>query len=251
MRTLILVVLAAFCAPLAIAQTADQKFQQGNALYQQGRYAEAVVAYEEIIRAGYTSGALAFNLGNAYYKQGLMGKAILNYERAIRFMPGDDDVRHNLYLANLQIVDKIEPAPRLFLWDLWDDIKEAFSLDGITWITYLFFLLVSAALTLIILARSYAARKAGLLSAMLCGLLLLLSVSILVGKATDVNRADDAVITVAIVTAKNSPDQKSSDAFVLHAGVKVRITESIGEWVRIRLADGKVGWVELGVAERI
>lgn len=251
MRTHILVVLAAFCAPLAVAQTADQKFQQGNSLYQQGKYAEAVAAYEEIVRAGYTGGELAFNLGNAYYKQGLMGKAILNYERAIRFMPGDDDVRHNLSLANLQIVDKIEPAPRLFLWDIWDDIKEAFSLDGITWITYLLFLLVSAALTLVILARSYAARKAGLLSAMLCGLLLLLSASILVGKATDVNRADDAVITVAIVTAKNSPDPKSSDAFVLHAGVKVRITESIGKWARIRLADGKVGWVELGVAERI
>ena len=180
-----------------------------------------------------------------------MGKAILNYERAIRFMPGDDDVRHNLFLANLQIVDTIEPAPRLFLWDIWDDIKEAFSLDGITWITYFLFLLLSAALTLVILARSYAARKAGLLSVMISGLLLLLSASILLGKATDVNRADDAVITVAIVTAKNSPDQKSSDAFVLHAGVKVRITESIGEWVRIRLADGKVGWVELGVAERI
>jgi SH3-like domain-containing protein len=81
--------------------------------------------------------------------------------------------------------------------------------------------------------------------------MLLLSVNILIGKAADANRADEAIVTPAIVTVKNSPDRQSSDAFVLHAGVKVRITESIGEWVRIRLADGKVGWVELGVAEKI
>ncbi|MBP1657226.1 MAG: hypothetical protein H6Q31_1827 [Bacteroidetes bacterium] len=251
MRTVSGVGIALLWASALLAQTPGQKYQQGNALYQQGRYPEAAAAYEEIIRGGYTGGEVTFNLANAYYKQGNMGKAILNYERALRFLPADDDVRHNLQLANLQIVDKIEPAPRLFLWDIWDDIKGAFSLDGITWLCYLLFLIVLAALTAVILARTYALRKAGLLSAIVSGVMFLLSVSILIGKATDANRADEAIVTTAIVTVKNSPDRQSSDAFVLHAGVKVRITESIGEWVRIRLADGKVGWVELGVAEKI
>ena len=31
-----------------------------------------------------------------------MGRAILNYERALRYIPGDDDLRHNLQLANLR-----------------------------------------------------------------------------------------------------------------------------------------------------
>ena len=31
----------------------------------------------------------------------------------------------------------------------------------------------------------------------------------------------------------------------------LRVTEAIGEWIRIRLADGKVGWVQMSVAERI
>jgi len=251
MRTLLGTGVLILWASTLIAQTPGHKFQQGNALYQQGRYPEAAVAFEEVLRAGYTGGELVFNLGNAYYKQGNMGKAILNYERALRFLPADDDVRHNLQLANLQIVDRIEPTPRLFLWDMWDDVKGAFSLDGITWITYLLFLVVLTALTVVILARTYATRKTGLLSAIAGGALLLLSASILIGKVTDANRSDDAVVTTTIVTVKNSPDPKSSDAFVLHAGVKVRITESVGEWVRIRLADGKVGWVEQGVAEKI
>ena len=102
----------------AVGTDAGPAVQQGNSLYQQGKFAEAVAAYEAILQAGYTGGELSFNLGNAYYKQGNMGKAILHFERALRFLPADDDVRHNLQLANLQIVDRIDPAPRLFLWDM-------------------------------------------------------------------------------------------------------------------------------------
>ena len=59
------------------------------------------------------------------------------------------------------------------------------------------------------------------------------------------------MVTATITTVKNSPDAKSSDAFVLHAGVKIRLTDSVNEWVKIRLADGKVGWMERGAAEQI
>jgi len=41
------------------------------------------------------------------------------------------------------------------------------------------------------------------------------------------------------------------DAFVIHEGLKVRITDAVGEWVRIALPDGKVGWVLQTTAERI
>ena len=70
-------------------------------------------------------------------------------------------------------------------------------------------------------------------------------------KLSDVTRGDEAILQSAIVTVKNSPDAKSSDAFVLHGGVKVEIVDRIGEWAKIRLADGKVGWMEGNVAEVI
>ena len=136
--------IALLWASALLAQTPGQKYQQGNALYQQGTLSRGRCRVRrQSSAAGYTGGEVTFNLANAYYKQGNMGKAILNYERALRFLPADDDVRHNLQLANLQIVDRIEPAPRLFLWDIWDDIKEAFSLDGITWLSYLLFLIAA------------------------------------------------------------------------------------------------------------
>jgi hypothetical protein len=245
--------LLALClaASTVCAQTPEQLFQQGNSLYQQGNFAGAIERYEGIVKTGAVNGELLFNLGNAYYKQGNMGKAILCYERALRLLPGDDDLRHNLQMANLQLVDRIDPAPRLFVWDWWDGMKAWFSLEGITWFSYLFVVLTAAAVIVIILARRYSIRRVGVISLLVVGCALLCTVTILLDKAADAGRSDEAVVTATITTVKNSPDSKSSDAFVLHAGVKIRLTDSVSEWVKIRLADGKVGWMERTAAEVI
>lgn len=246
--------LAALLSLIALpgnAQTPEQLFRQGNSYYQQGNVPSAIECYESILKTGVTSGELCFNLGNAYYKQGAMGRAILYYERAVRLTPGDDDLRHNLQLANLLIVDRIDVTPRLFVWDMWDAVKAWFTVSGISWTAYGFLVLMSGAIVMIILARSYAVRKVGLILSLLFGALMALSVVILADKATDASRNDEAIVLATITTIKNSPDARSSDAFVLHAGVKVRITDSVNEWVKIRLADGKVGWMERSAAETI
>jgi tetratricopeptide (TPR) repeat protein len=252
MRLLSKTVVVLFCAWGAVlGQGSEQAFQRGNALYQQGKFAEAVSVYEEIIKSGLVSGELLFNLGNAYHKTGKMGKAILQYERALRLMPGDDDLRHNLQLGNLLIVDKIEATPRLFLWDWWDGIKAALSLRASTWVTYAAFLLLVVSIAIVVLARSFAIRKAGVIAVVCTAMMFIFLLSVLVGRAIDAGRTDEAVVIAAITTIKNSPDPTSSDAFVLHAGVKVRITDSVNSWIKIRLADGKVGWMEKSAAEVI
>jgi uncharacterized membrane protein YhaH (DUF805 family) len=252
MRLLRKTVFVLFCVSgVAFAQGPEQAFQRGNALYQQGNFAGAVSAYEEIIKSGSVSGELLFNLGNAYHKTGNMGKAILQYERALRLMPGDDDLRHNLQLGNLLIVDKIEATPRLFLWDWWNGIKAALSLRASTWVAYLAFLLLVVSIAIVVLARSFGARKAGVIAVVCTGVTFIFLLSVLVGKAMDAGRTDEAVVIAVITTIKNSPDATSSDAFVIHAGVKVRITDSVSSWIKIRLADGKVGWMEKSAAEVI
>jgi SH3-like domain-containing protein len=62
---------------------------------------------------------------------------------------------------------------------------------------------------------------------------------------------DEAIIVSATVTTKSSPVQQSVDAFVIHEGLKVRITDSVGDWFQIALADGKVGWIQATECERI
>jgi hypothetical protein len=250
-RSGVLLAALVMAAISGFAETPEQVFQQGNSLYQQGNFAGAIERYESVLATGMANGDLYFNLGNAYYKQGNMGKAILHYERAFRLMPGDDDLRHNLQLANLQLVDRIDPTPRLFVWDIWDGIKAWFSLPAITWAAYTMLVLTAAAAVLIILARRYSIRRIGVIALVVMGVFLIGMVAVLLDKTGDAGRSDEAVVTATITTVKNSPDAKSSDAFVLHAGVKIRLTDSVNEWVKIRLADGKVGWMERGAAEQI
>jgi tetratricopeptide (TPR) repeat protein len=245
------IVLLVWTGSLVHAQDPERIFDQANVLYQQGKFEEAGQAYELLVHNGYNGGEVFYNLGNCYYKTGNLPKAILNYERSRRLMPNDDDLQHNLQLANLMITDKIDPTPRLFVWEFWDGVKDAFSLRGITWLGYGVFVILSASVVGFVLARSFRAKKVALFSGMGSALALVLTLLIFWGKLSALHRTDAAIVTANITTVKNSPDAKSSDAFVVHGGLKVQITDRVNEWVKIRLADGKVGWMENSAGEVI
>ena len=241
------------CAAIAVAraQTPEQLFAEANQLYQQGKFPEARASYERILSSGYAAGELSYNLGNACYKEGDIPHAILNYERALRRISGDDDVRHNLQIANLMIIDKIEPTPRIFIWEYWDGVKSWFTMTGVTLVAYAWFVLFAASLAVVALARTYALRKIAFLTAAGTFVVCLFFTVVLFDKKSDLVRSDLAIVVSQIVTVKNSPDPMSSDAFVLHGGVKVQITDRFTTWMKIRLADGKVGWMDGGAAEVI
>ena len=95
-----------------LAQTPKDAFNRGNELYRAGKYQEAVKEYESIIKQGKFSAELYFNLGNAYYRDRQLARAILSYERAAQLHPNDPDIEHNLKLAYLKTVDRIEAGSR-------------------------------------------------------------------------------------------------------------------------------------------
>jgi tetratricopeptide (TPR) repeat protein len=238
-------------AGAVFAQSPEQVFQQGNMLYQQGSLDEARKAYETLLGQGYVSGELYYNLGNVYYRTGNIARGILFYERAARLIPQDEDLQHNLTLAGLRITDRIEPTPRLFIWDWWDGLKNALSLQGLTWLTFFAYLIVVACVALLLLGGSYTVRRVGLIGSAVMGVLFLLVLAVFIGRLADVGATDEAILMASVATVKNSPDPKSSDAFVLHSGVKLWVIDRVSEWVKIRLADGKQGWVERSSIEVI
>jgi tetratricopeptide (TPR) repeat protein len=251
MRTALFILLIVSAVRELPAQTPEQQLRQANQLYQQGKFPEAREAYGAILKSGVESPELLYNLGNACYKCGSIPAAILNYERARRLLPGDEDLRHNLQIANMVITDRIEPAPRLFVWDYWDGIKNWFSLPGLTLAVYLFYALVAVMAAMFFLARTYALRKIAILAGSGSFVLFLFLLVVMIARLGDVSRTDEGVVMSQIVTVKNSPDAKSSDAFVLHGGVKVQLIDRVGSWSKVRIADGKVGWLEASALEVI
>ncbi|RKY48241.1 MAG: hypothetical protein DRP91_06265, partial [Candidatus Neomarinimicrobiota bacterium] len=74
-------------------------FEKANEKYLNGDYRGAIELYEKILKEGYESDRVYYNLGNAYYRVGELGRAILFYEKALKLNPGDENVRFNLRLA--------------------------------------------------------------------------------------------------------------------------------------------------------
>jgi tetratricopeptide (TPR) repeat protein len=226
-----------------LAQEESLQFEQANTFYRNGDYRKAAEMYEQVSRNGYESPALYYNLGNAYFKLQNISSAVLSYERARRLAPRDEDILYNLRLANLRVVDKIDPVPQLFLIDWWNAIITQFSAAGWALLGILGLWVAAAAATLFLLARQTVVQRVAFL---LASLAVLVSIGAFVGMAQAERSVTAGIVFTQSIAVKSAPDAQSTELFVLHEGVKVEVLDEVGEWRKIRLADGKVGWLTAG-----
>lgn len=221
----------------------DSWFEEGNAAYNEGNYEQANSSYQKIIEAGVESASLYYNMGNTYYKTKDYPRAILYYEKALKLDPSDEDIRVNLEIANMAVVDKINTIPQSFLEKGWNGLKSLFPADGWAWISVVLFALFLLCLFMFLMSRRQSMRKVGFFAGVLVMLCLALSVFFAIENQRDLERLDEAIVMTPTVTVKSSPSDQSVDLFVLHEGSKVRILDTEKEWNKIKIADGSVGWL--------
>ncbi|MBQ8702858.1 MAG: tetratricopeptide repeat protein [Bacteroidales bacterium] len=225
--------------------------QLADSAYRAGNYEEAVSAYEEVLSQGLASADLYYNLGNAYYRTDRMGLAILNYERALRLKPSMGDARENLALAESKTADRITTLPKLFVVR-WVDVLCIHITPAVWRVVWLVLLaLLGLSLVAMRLGSSRNLRKAGLLSAVLSVVLLLLATLLLISSTRRFNAHREAIVLPQAVTVKSSPEQQGTDKLVLHEGTKLTITDSLSGWYKITIADGTSGWCQKENVERI
>jgi hypothetical protein len=243
--------LGILCVETSLGQDASTVFNRGTEYYRAGKYDEAAMEYQAIINQGLVSAEVYFNLGDACYRQGKIAQAILAYERAQRLRPGDADIQHNLRLVNFKTLDRIEPVPELFIiqWLRSYASIVSFALSmKLLMIGWIVFFLSLAGVYVVRHAQTVRILRWSVLGA---ALLIAFSGSTMAGHSMLSHGNDQAIIVVPVVTAKSSPDEQSVDAFVVHEGLKVKLSDTLGDWVKITLADGKVGWVHGQQCERI
>jgi hypothetical protein len=102
-----------FLPLLCYADTPQDLYKSGNALYAEGKFADAAQKYQSAADAGLRNWVLEYDLGNACYRAGQIGKGILHYERAFRINSGQGDVIYNLNLATTKAGDPELPTTAL------------------------------------------------------------------------------------------------------------------------------------------
>jgi tetratricopeptide (TPR) repeat protein len=243
--------LVSLLVSIGSAQTHEEIFNRGNELYRAGKFQEAILQYKGILKQGYVSAELYFNLGNAYYRSEQLAHAILSYERAAQFRPNDPDIEHNLKLVYLKTIDRIEPVPDMFLIQWMHVVGSLMLPETVRVLFILSWILLFGSLAVMYLVLRPDVLRAARISFFIAIACVALWAAMLGIQSFQDTAQDKAIITAQIVTAKSSPDAKAVDAFVVHEGVKVKLTDAVSNWVKITLIDGKVGWIPAEQCERI
>jgi len=210
-------------------------FDAANKLYEEGKFAAAVSAYEKLAQAGETSAALYFNLGNAYFKSGQIGRAVAAYRAAQQITPRDPDLR-----ANLQFARNQTPGPTLApsRWQRW--------LSRLTLNEWTLLAAVGVWLWLILLAvlQWRPALKPSLRTYVAC----LAVFAVLMCACVALTLRETRFTRTAIVIAPEAevrygPLAESPAAFTVHDGAELRVLDQKDEWLEVSAGPRRVGWL--------
>lgn len=108
----------------------DKVFDQANALFNEGKFTEAIDRYELILDTDKHSAELYYNIANAHYKLNHIAPSIYYYEKALALKPKDKDIINNLAFANNMRIDAIDNLPEVGLSRFVKKVTNSLSFDA-------------------------------------------------------------------------------------------------------------------------
>lgn len=248
MNRLNIIILALAMAVSAFAQT---KADADN-LYKAEKYTEAAAAYEKLLKGDQISANLYYNLGNAYYKLDNIPLAVLNYERAYLLNPGDGDIRANLNLARTKTVDKVTPPSEMFFVTWWHSLLNCMSCYSWCMFAVVCFALMLIGVLLYMFAPQLIVRKIGVYGALVLFVAVVVANIAAYSQNEAFSERNTAIVLAPAITVKSSPNNSSTDLFIIHEGSKVEILDStMKEWYEVKFEEGKQGWISKSAVEII
>jgi tetratricopeptide (TPR) repeat protein len=225
--------------------------RKANEYYTKEDYQKAIDEYNKILMTNLESPELYFNLGNAYFKTNQFTLAILNFERAKLLAPDDEDIEFNLLVANQKVVDSIQELPGIFFVRWWNTLVNSQSTDTWAVLSIIGFIVFLTLIGLYFFSKTGEIKRISFWAACFFISFTIFSWSFAARQKSRMVNHTYAIVMQPTVTVKSSPSEKGTNLFVIHEGLKVRITDKLGDWAEIRLADGNKGWLLLESIERI
>lgn len=220
-------------------EEANQIFSQATVAYAKGDWAASKEGFKKLLENGRGGADVLFNLGTTCLAAGELGEAVLYLERA-RKLESDESIEANLAIARSKQLDQVIGAQgdEPFLLRLVDSTSER-------WVTPLFLFCWCTGLLALLAARRWRRQRLVLtLSSTF-----LLGISVLTGAVVAAHvyvarTVTEAVILAPDLKARELPAETAKVSFEVHAGLKVRVMERSGRFVRVRLPNGLEAWAD-------
>lgn len=242
MKSILAIFLSVLLSIGLMAQDTEAIFQQANAAYTAGEYAQAIALYDSLGKLGYTSPGIHYNLGNAHYKLNHIASAILHFERALKLDPGMEDAAYNLKLANLRVVDNVKPVPQLFIVEWLQNMVTGRSAGQWAIIALVLLWLAMMAGIAFLYIGVPQIKRLGFFGGIVLLFLSLVSVGISLQRLSAERSSGEGIVRSKNVYVKDAPNG-STDLVILHEGIKVNVMGTNENWVKIRVEDANIGEV--------
>jgi tetratricopeptide (TPR) repeat protein len=218
-------------------------FSEANACYQKGEFDVAERCYRQLLDSGIGCGPVYYNLGNACFKQKRLGEAIYYWEKARRELPGDSDIRENLQIANLLIVDRIDVPEDPIAVRVASSAVHLFTIAQESRIVLGLFILANALFGVYLLTRKPRLAFWSLTGSLAAALLMILFAGSLTWKVYQESHFREGVIVEQKVDIRSGPGVENITVVTVHEGILVLVRGESNGWVQISLPNGWTGWL--------
>ena len=223
-------------------------WQKGTIFYEQMRYDSAAYYFEQIAALKPQNATVYYNLGNTYYRLNKIAPAVLNYQRALQINPDLKEAKDNLALTESRISNHIQSTNDVFFIDWWQTITHPNKTSTWSVAALLIFILIIVT----ILLRRYM-KSFQWIPVQLTGLLGFVCICLLVlafAAAKNDMQSNRAVVMQNDAPLMN-PEQKGKPLSLVPEGTTVKITDEKTGWVEVSLPDGRKGWLQSNLIDKI
>jgi len=221
------------------------EFVAAGMAYKEGRYDAAIERYTSILKGDRVNGPLYYNLGNSYFKRKNVGQAILNYERAKKFIPRDSDLNFNEHYVRSKIDQQID-VKQSFLDRAIVSHIQFYTIGEMAIILYCIGLMIGMIHLISLYVQWSQTVTSGVIAALMFSLFVYGT-----GLVAKVQAERELAVVMTDSNTLFEPRTDSTMHFKLSEGMKARILKRQGNWIKIERLDGKVGWIDREVLEKI
>lgn len=244
---LLFVTLLASACSRAPKGEAAQNYLNAEQLYAKQQYTSAqeaaMLSVEQTPNSQITREQLLL-LANCYFQNNDMGKAVFYYRCALRYSPSNQELLHNLSIANSKITENLQ-YDKPFVSDVWYNFVHFFSPAALYALSMLLCALLLASILLYFLGNTKLRRQIGFYSACAWILLFILSIAALRKTANDFTDPSQGVVVVGKASVKSAPESSAGTLADIHEGSTIHLLTYHAEngWWQVILPNGNSGWI--------